>query len=53
MKNLSLAQVKQRSLRGLSLLVMREGVIKIIAILGQLVLVRLLVPEYFGVIAVV
>lgn len=49
---LEIAQVKTRTMRGLTLLVVREAVIKVIAIAGQLFLVRLLLPEYFGIIAV-
>lgn len=48
-----LADIKSKSIRGLSLLVIREVAIKVIAICGQLLLVRLLAPEVFGVIAIV
>jgi len=50
---MSVVEVKSRAVRGLTLLVAREAVIKLIAIVGQLVLVRLLLPEYFGVVAII
>lgn len=45
-------ELKSRTIRGLVLLILREGVIKVVAIVGQLVLVRLLLPQYFGVVAI-
>lgn len=51
-QKLSVAEVKRRSIRGVTLLVIREACIKLVAILGQLWLVHLLAPQQFGVIAV-
>ncbi len=45
--------LRTKSLKGLTLLVGREIVIKIVAAIGQLLLVRLLSPEFFGVFAVI
>lgn len=44
--------VKTKAIRGLTLLVSREVAIKVIAIFGQFALVKLLLPQVFGVIAV-
>lgn len=47
-----IALVKAKAIRGLKLLVSREVAIKVIAIFGQFALVKLLLPQIFGVIAV-
>lgn len=52
MKKDEISQLRTKSIKGLSLLVAREFVIKIIAAVGQLFLVRLLSPQFFGVFAI-
>ena len=49
-KNISLIRTKVIS--GMSTLLAREFVLKIIAIAGQLLLVRLIAPEFFGIYAI-
>lgn len=44
--------LKEKLIEGTSILLLREFFIKIIAIIGQVVLVRVLLPQYFGVFAI-
>lgn len=45
--------VKDKAMKGMAILTMREVVMKGLALIGQLFLVRLLLPEYFGVFAII
>lgn len=47
------SQIKTAAIKGFSYLMGREVLMKVIAIAGQLILVRLLTPEVFGVFAVI
>jgi PST family polysaccharide transporter len=47
----NLRTLKEKVINGIVLLLVREGILKFIAIFGQLILVRLLLPEYFGIFA--
>lgn len=46
-------QLKNRVIKGISVLMIREFVIKAISVGGQLLLVRILAPEYFGVYTII
>ncbi len=54
MKNeVDILSVKQRAMKGMAILTLREVLMKGIAFIGQLLLVRLLLPEYFGVFTII
>lgn len=48
-----ISTLKKSVISGISLLLVREVFLKIAAILGQLILVRIIAPEYFGVYAII
>ncbi len=45
-------QLKKKTFSGLTILISREFLLKVIAIIGQIILVRLLAPSYFGAFAI-
>lgn len=50
--NKSLSQLKQKAIIGITQMTVREVVMKGISVIGQLTLVRILLPEYFGIFAI-
>ncbi|MDO8270023.1 MAG: oligosaccharide flippase family protein, partial [Candidatus Levybacteria bacterium] len=48
-----IAQLKNRVIKGISVLLVREMLLKVIAVAGQLVLVRILSPDFFGIYAII
>lgn len=49
----NLIDIKEKVIRGIVLLILRDLVLKFISIIGQIILVRLVAPEYFGIFAVI
>lgn len=47
-----ISDLKNKTLRGMSTLIIRESIMKLFAIGGQFILIRLLIPEYFGIFAI-
>lgn len=50
---LEIRKIKNKVIFGMSSLILREVGMKILSVFGQLFLVRLLLPEYFGVFAII
>lgn len=53
MKDDSFSILKEKVLRGMLTLILRDFGIKIVSVIGQIILVRLVAPEYFGLFAII
>lgn len=52
-KQITLHNLKTKAIKGVSVLIVREFFLKVLAIVGQILLVRILLPEYFGIFALI
>lgn len=53
MKKEKIKDLKNRAISGISTLLVRELLLKFAAVAGQLVLVRIIAPDFFGIYAIV